>query len=118
MTCNADFASRRGWSPTAGDMGTVVFPDARLKIFLTASAEERARRRYRQLRTLNDRGQAVSLPALLRSIRERDERDRSRAVAPLLPAPDAVTVDSTEMSISDVVTAVVALAEERKMRRR
>ena len=68
------------------DMGTVVFPEADLKIFLTASAEERAHRRYKQLK---DKGSDVSLPALSREIAERDARDSTRAVAPLKPAPDA-----------------------------
>ena len=97
------------------DMGSTVFADARLKVFLTASAEERARRRFRQLK---DRGAGVSLPVLLDGIRKRDARDRSRAVSPLAPAPDAVTIDSTEMSIDAVTAAVVALAEKRELRRR
>ncbi len=92
------------------DMGTVVFPDARLKIFLTASAEIRAERRYRQLKA---RGAGVSLSALLEGIRERDERDRKRAVSPLVPAPDAVTIDSSGMSIHKVVAAVMTLATKR-----
>jgi cytidylate kinase len=85
------------------DMGTVVFPDAPLKIFLTASAEERARRRYQQLLA---KGESVSLPRLLEDIEERDARDRSRQVAPLLPADDAVVVDSTGMPVADVFAAV------------
>jgi cytidylate kinase len=85
------------------DMGTVVFPDAPLKIFLTASAEERARRRYQQLLA---KGESVSLPRLLEDIEERDARDRSRQVAPLLPADDAVVVDSTGMPVAEVFAAV------------
>src|SRR3546814_4011156 len=75
-------------------MGTVVFPDAPLKIFLTASAEERARRRYLQLK---GKGEDVSLSSLLDEIRARDERDTQRAVAPLKPAADAIQLDSTEL---------------------
>ena len=86
------------------DMGTVVFPDAPLKIFLTASAEERARRRYRQLK---GKGEDVSLPSLLDEIRARDERDMQRAVAPLKPALDAIQLDSTEMSIDQVLERIL-----------
>ncbi|MCY3841813.1 MAG: (d)CMP kinase [Gammaproteobacteria bacterium] len=111
------------------DMGTVVFPDARLKVFLTASVDARARRRFEQLK---DRGASGSLrapsgsehenaaksrdaefTAIRASTEARDERDRTRPVSPLLPAPDAVTIDSTEMSIDDVMAAVWALAHER-----
>jgi cytidylate kinase len=81
------------------DMGTVVFPDAGLKIFLEASAEERAERRYKQLK---DKDLSVSLRALLESIRERDARDRQRAASPLIPAPDAVVIDSTGLTIEGV----------------
>ena len=94
------------------DMGTVVFPDAPLKVFLTASVEERARRRHRQLK---DRQAGVSLRALSEAIEERDRRDRDRAVSPLVPAPDAATIDSTAMSIEEVADAVLALAAERGM---
>jgi CMP/dCMP kinase len=85
------------------DMGTVVFPTARLKIYLDASAEERAARRYNQLK---DKDLGVSLRALLASIRERDERDRSRAASPLKPAADAVVVDSSGLSIEAVCARV------------
>lgn len=85
------------------DMGTVVFPAAPLKIFLDASAEERARRRYNQLK---DKDLSVSLRALLASIRERDERDRSRAASPLKPAADAVVIDSSDLSIETVCARV------------
>jgi cytidylate kinase len=87
------------------DMGTVVFPDAPVKVFVTASAEERARRRHRQLA---QRGIDVNIQSLLRDIRERDARDGSRAVAPLVPAADAVIVDTTELSIDAAVDAVMA----------
>ncbi len=85
------------------DMGTVVFPDAELKIYLTASAEERAKRRHKQL---IDKGVSVNLTRLLEDIVERDERDMSREVAPLKPAEDAVLVDTTTLSIDEVVTQV------------
>jgi cytidylate kinase len=85
------------------DMGTVIFPDAMLKIFLTASAEARAQRRYKQLK---DKGESVNLSRLFREIKKRDERDSSRAIAPLVPAADAHVIDSTEMSINDVVQKI------------
>ncbi|MCU1754478.1 (d)CMP kinase [Pseudomonas helleri] len=85
------------------DMGTVVFPDAPLKIFLTASAEERARRRYLQLKA---KGDDVSLSGLLDEIRARDERDTQRAIAPLKPAADAIQLDSTELSIEQVLERI------------
>jgi cytidylate kinase len=91
-------------------MGTVVFPQADLKIFLTASPEERAQRRYKQLK---DKGSGVSLAALSREITERDLRDSTRAVAPLRPAPDARVLDSTGLSIEAVVTQVLAWGAER-----
>ncbi len=94
------------------DMGTVVFPDAGLKIFLTASAEERADRRFRQLKAM---GQAVSLPALLEDIRQRDRRDVQRSVSPLRPADDAVTLDSTDLSIDAVLQRVVDEASRRQL---
>jgi cytidylate kinase len=89
------------------DMGTIVFPQAELKVFLTASAEERARRRHKQL---SEKGIRAILPALLREIEERDLRDRTRSVAPLIPAHDARTIDSTSQSIDDVVAIVLAWA--------
>ncbi|WP_338805411.1 (d)CMP kinase [Xenorhabdus griffiniae] len=82
------------------DMGTVVFPDAPVKIFLDASAEERARRRMLQLQ---ERGFSVNFENLLSEIQERDFRDRNRAVAPLVPAQDALILDSTSMSIEEVI---------------
>ena len=87
------------------DMGTVVFPEAPLKIFLTASAEERARRRYLQLKGKVD---GVSLSSLLDEIRARDERDTQRAVAPLKPAADAIQLDSTELSIEQVLERIMS----------
>lgn len=88
------------------DMGTVVFPNAPLKVFLTASAEERANRRYKQLK---QKGINVNLSRLLQEIAERDERDQRRSAAPLYPAADAIVVDSTGMGIEEVVTRVVNL---------
>ena len=87
------------------DMGTVVFPDAPLKVFLTASAEERARRRYLQLKA---KGDDVSLSGLLDEIRARDERDTQRAIAPLKPAADAIQLDSTELSIEQVLEHIMS----------
>ena len=88
------------------DMGTVVFPDAALKIFLTASVEERARRRYKQLM---DKGMDATMATLLQDIRERDERDSSRAAAPLRQSADAVLLDTTQMSVDEVAEQVLAL---------
>lgn len=88
------------------DMGTVIFPDAPYKVFLTASAEERAERRYKQLK---DKGVSVNLDGLLREILARDARDASRAVAPLRPADDAVRIDTTGHGIEEVVERVLAL---------
>ena len=91
------------------DMGTNVFADARLKVFLTASPEERAKRRHKQL---NDKGIDVSLAALSRDIEERDKRDSERSVAPLKPAQDARILDSTGISIEDITTTVLDWASE------
>lgn len=85
------------------DMGTVIFPDAAHKIFLTASVEERAQRRYKQLK---QKGESVNLSRLFRDIEKRDERDRTRKVAPLVPADDAVTIDSTQLSVDEVMSAI------------
>jgi cytidylate kinase len=85
------------------DMGTVVFPDAALKVFLTASAEERARRRHNQLK---EKGLDVNFTDLLAEIEERDERDRSRAVAPLRAADGALEMDTTTLSIAEVLGRV------------
>ena len=92
------------------DMGTVIFPGARLKVFLTATAEERAQRRHKQL---IGKGSAASLAALSREIAERDLRDSTRQVAPLKPAPDAHLLDSTGLSIDAVVERVILLGRER-----
>jgi cytidylate kinase len=92
------------------DMGTVVFPDAALKVFLTASPEERARRRHNQL---IGKENGASLAALSRDIAERDARDSTRAVAPLKPAPDAVVIDTTGIAVDDIVGQVLDLARVR-----
>jgi len=106
------FDKQRGFRRTPGlvadgrDMGTVIFPDAPYKVFLTASDGERAKRRYKQLK---EKGLDVTLSTLLREIQARDVRDASRAVAPLKPAADAVVIDSTGMPIEGVVAAVLKL---------
>jgi CMP/dCMP kinase len=104
------FAQAPGLVADGRDMGTVVFPGADLKIFLTASPEERALRRYKQLK---DKGSDVSLPALSREISERDLRDSTRAVAPLKPAPDAEVIDSTSLTIEQVIDRLIALGRAR-----
>ncbi|MDT8397668.1 MAG: (d)CMP kinase [Pseudomonadales bacterium] len=91
------------------DMGTVVFPDARLKFFLTASSQERVQRRYKQLK---NKGVSVNLSALLRDIEVRDQRDASRAASPLLPAKTAVVVDTTALDIDQVLDRVLAKVGE------
>jgi cytidylate kinase len=106
------FAEPPGLIADGRDMGTVIFPSAPLKIFLTASAEERARRRYNQL---NGKDSGVSLAALSREIAERDERDSTRAVAPLRPASDAFVIDSTGVSVEAIVERVIELGRERAL---
>ncbi len=95
------------------DMGSVVFPDADLKIFLTASAERRALRRYKQLK---DKGVDVRIPRLVEEIAERDERDSTRCVAPMAPAHDAVVLDSSDLAIEQVAARVMDLWCERVRR--
>lgn len=90
------------------DMGTVIFPEAPFKVFLTASAAERAKRRYKQLK---EKGLGVTLPTLQREIEARDARDASRTVAPLKPAADAVFIDTTGMGIDEVVAKVLAVVQ-------
>jgi cytidylate kinase len=92
------------------DMGTVVFPDATLKVFLTASPEVRAERRYKQL---IEKGMDANLRALSRDLKERDARDANRAIAPLVPAADSQVVDSTALSIDEVVARILDLHRER-----
>lgn len=105
-----DFRGAPGLIADGRDMGTVVFPDATLKIFLTASAEERAKRRYKQL---NDKGLDVNLADLLREISERDKRDTERAISPLVPAADAILVDTTGIPVDKVFDKVLSLCGER-----
>ena len=103
------FRTAPGLVADGRDMGTVVFPDAPLKIFLTASTEERAKRRYKQLK---EKGIDVSIAALSQDIEERDKRDSERAVAPMRPADDARILDSTGKSIDEVVEIVAGWASE------
>ena len=102
-----DFRRSPGLVADGRDMGTVVFPDAPAKIFLTASAEERARRRYNQLK---EAGVDVNIDAVLEEIRVRDERDINRSAAPLKPADDAQVIDSTGLSIEEVLDRCMAAA--------
>lgn len=104
-----DFRQAPGLVADGRDMGTVVFPDAPVKVFLTASAEERARRRYLQLK---DGGGDVKIEHLLDEIRARDERDMNRSAAPLKPADDAQVIDSTGLSIEEVLSKVMALLSQ------
>lgn len=99
-----EFRQLPGLVADGRDMGTVVFPDAPLKVFLTASAQERARRRYQQLLA---KGESVSLPRLLGDIEERDARDSSRKVSPLVPAEDAIVIDSSATPIPEVFELVM-----------
>ncbi len=108
-----DFERPPGVVADGRDMGTTVFPDAALKIFLTASAEERARRRYKQL---IEKGDNANIRALQSEIEERDRRDSERSVSPLRPAEDAVTLDTTEMDINSVISAVMDLAAARGLK--
>ncbi|AWX13736.1 cytidylate kinase [Mergibacter septicus] len=99
-----DFANGKGLIADGRDMGTVVFPKANLKFFLDASAEERAKRRLKQLQ---EKGISGNFAQILSEIEERDYRDRNRAVAPLVPATDAVLLDSTSISISEVINTAL-----------
>ena len=94
------------------DMGTVVFTQAPVKVFLTASAEERAQRRFNQL---NEKGFDVKIGRLLDDIRQRDERDQNRKVAPLVPAEGALIIDSTELSIDEVVSKILSFSNDKLM---
>lgn len=105
-----DFRVAPGLVADGRDMGTVVFPDAQAKIFLDASAEERARRRVLQL---EGRGVKADYQKILGEIKERDDRDRNRATAPLKPAPDALVLDSSHLSIEEVVDTAVKFVESK-----
>ncbi|MFP6839662.1 MAG: (d)CMP kinase [Pseudohongiellaceae bacterium] len=102
-----EFRQPPGLVADGRDMGTIVFPNAELKIFLTASPEERAQRRYKQLIA---KGIGAILPDLLRELKSRDERDSQRAISPLRPAADATILDTTRLTIDEVVTRVLVLA--------
>lgn len=104
-----DFQQAPGLVADGRDMGTVVFPGAQVKIFLTASAEERARRRFSQLKAA---GVDVSIDAVLEEIRVRDERDINRSAAPLKPADDAQVIDSTGLSIQEVLDRCMAAVSQ------
>ncbi len=104
------FRQRPGLVADGRDMGTVVFPDAALKVFLTASAAARAQRRYKQL---IDKGNHANLAALSRDLEERDQRDAAREVAPLKPAADAASVDSSDLTVDEVVDRVLKMYRER-----
>ncbi|GLR75032.1 (d)CMP kinase [Aliivibrio sifiae] len=104
------FSASPGLIADGRDMGTVVFPTAEVKIFLDASAEERANRRMKQLQ---QKGLDVKFDRLLGEIQERDDRDRNRAVAPLRPAEDALVLDSTSMNIDEVVAQAIAFIESK-----
>jgi cytidylate kinase len=110
MTRQRAFRQAPGLVADGRDMGTIVFPDAALKIFLTASPEVRAERRYKQL---IDKGIPANLRSLSRDLAERDERDRKRSVAPLVPAPDSQVLDSSALSIDQVVERVLDWWRER-----
>ena len=115
---DALFARQRAFAQAPGlvadgrDMGTVVFRDAPLKIYLTASAEERARRRYNQLK---EKGFDATLAALVEDIRTRDERDMKRSVAPLKPAEDALELDSTDLTVDQGVARILDEAAARSL---
>lgn len=105
LQCQREFRRPPGLVADGRDMGTVVFPDAIVKIYLTASVEERAHRRYKQLM---EQGLSGNLPSLLEEIAARDERDRTRIVSPLIPAPDAIILDTTGKSVEAVVDTVLS----------
>lgn len=106
-----DFRRAPGLVTDGRDMGSVVFPDADLKIFLTASADERAQRRYKQL---IGKGESASLPQIRQDIIERDRRDAARAVAPLRQQPDALLLDTTQLTIDQAVEQVVGWFRQRQ----
>ncbi|MZR64061.1 (d)CMP kinase [Alcanivorax sp. DP30] len=106
------FAESPGLVADGRDMGTVVFTSAPLKVYLTASAEERARRRFEQLK---QKGFGATLATLVEDIRNRDDRDMNREVAPLRPADDAVVIDSTTMTVDDVVNRILDEAAARQL---
>jgi len=108
LTRQRAFATGAGLIADGRDMGTVVFPDAELKIYLTASVEKRTTRRHKELLA---KGEDVSLRALAEQVRARDERDMNRSESPLVAADDAIELDSSHMSIDEVVDAIMAIIE-------
>ena len=106
------FAFGAGLVADGRDMGTVVFPEADLKIYLTASIEERAQRRYKEL---IDKGEDVSLRALAKQVRNRDARDMNREVSPMIAADDAVTIDTSEMSVALVLNSIFELVHAKRL---
>ncbi|MFT6287130.1 MAG: cytidylate kinase [Halieaceae bacterium] len=108
-----EFCAAPGLVADGRDMGTVVFPEANLKIFLTASPEIRAERRYQQLIA---KGENVTLPRLLKDIEERDARDSSRTVSPLCPAEDAIVLDSSTMPIAAVFARAMSKVKEKGLK--
>ena len=112
LTRQRAFRQPPGLVADGRDMGTVVFPDAGLKIFLTARPEVRAERRYKQL---IEKGISANLRALSRDLAERDERDANRPVAPLVPAPDSRVLDSSALSIEAVASRILELCRERDL---
>jgi len=112
ISLQRSLARGRGVVMEGRDIGTVVFPEASLKVFLTAASEERARRR---LEDDQQRGQVVSLEQTIAAIEQRDQLDRGRELSPLVAAPDALEVDSTNLSADQVVERILALAREKKM---
>jgi cytidylate kinase len=103
------FYSDKGLVADGRDMGTVVFPEARLKIFLEASAEVRAKRRYLELQ---NRGQEVNMPDLIADIESRDLKDRTRTISPLIPAEDSIVIDSSNMSLDEVLSFTKKLTKK------
>ena len=101
LALQRNFYQNKGLVADGRDMGTVVFPEAKLKIFLTASAEIRAERRYLELQ---NRGQEVNMLALIEDIKQRDLKDSTRTLSPLIPAEDSVIIDSSDMSIEEVLS--------------
>ena len=105
LQCQKDFAQAPGLVADGRDMGTTVFPDAQVKIFLTASAEARAERRFKQLQ---QKGVEVNMAELVSDIKARDDRDTQRATSPLKPADDALVLDSTSLTIEQVLNTILA----------
>lgn len=110
LQCQREFRRPPGLVADGRDMGTVVFPDAIVKVYLTASVEERAHRRYKQLM---EQGISGNLRPLLEEIKARDERDRTRAVSPLVPAPDAIILDTTGKPVEAVVDMILSQMRQR-----